>query len=45
MFRKYLKENKLKSANIIETDHKAYSLIKNPKNKIKYLFSGLQLSG
>ena len=34
MFRKYLKENNLKSANIIETDHKAYSLIKNPKNNI-----------
>lgn len=34
MFRKFLQENKLKSANIIETDHKAYSLIKNPKNNI-----------
>ena len=34
MFRKFLQENKLKSANIIETDHKSYSLIKNPKNNI-----------
>ena len=34
MFREYLKANKLTSANIVETDHKAYSLIKDSKSKV-----------
>jgi hypothetical protein len=34
MFSKYLKQNNLKSANIMETDHKSYSLVKTPKNGV-----------
>jgi len=34
MFSKFLKQNNLKSANILETDHKAYSLIKTPKSGV-----------
>jgi hypothetical protein len=33
MYNDYLKENNITSANIYETDHKAYSLIGNPENK------------
>jgi hypothetical protein len=34
MFSKFLKQNNLKNANILETDHKAYSLIKTPKSGV-----------
>ena len=34
MYDNYLKKNGLTSANIYETDHKSYSLIENPENKI-----------
>ena len=34
MFNKYLETEGIESANIYETDHKAYSLITNPKDGI-----------